>query len=72
MSILRMSRTDARLLDVYAQAEQHQSRHSERSRNHRDERPYIGSDGPGRFVNVFVTSIHEVCFCTFPDDLALT
>jgi len=61
-----------RRLDVYAQAEQHQSRHNERSRDHRDEHPHLGSDGPGSFVTeVFVTSIHELRFCTFPDELAL-
>ena len=54
------------------QAEHHQSRHNERSRDHRDERPHLGSDGPGSFVTeVFVTSIHELRFCTFPDELAL-
>jgi len=69
----KMSQGGDQRLDVYAQAEQHQSRHSERSRDHRDEHPYIGSDRPGDFVGkVFVKSIHELCFCTFPDDLALT
>jgi hypothetical protein len=62
-----MSRGGDRRLDVYAQAEQYQSRHNERSRDHRDERPYIGSDGPDGFIGkVFVKSIHELCFCTFP------
>jgi hypothetical protein len=57
---------------VYAQAEQHQSRHNERSRDHRNERPYIGSDGTDDFVGgVFINSIHELRFCTFPDELAL-
>src|SRR6516164_5789904 len=50
-------------LDVYAQAEHHQSRHTERSRDQRDQRPYIGSDSPRSFVSkVFVRSIHELCF----------
>ena len=63
---------DQRRLDACAQAEQQQSRHNERSRDHRDERPYRGSDGPGSFVSwVFVRSIHELCFCTFPDNLEL-
>jgi hypothetical protein len=54
-------------LDVYAQAEQHQSRHNERSRDHRDKRPYIGSDGPEGFVSsVFVKSIHELAFARSP------
>jgi hypothetical protein len=45
--IMRTSRDGDRRLGVYAQAEQHQSRHNERSRDYRDEHPYIGSDGPG-------------------------
>jgi hypothetical protein len=59
-------------LDVYAQAEQDQSRHDERSSDHRDERPYMGVRQPRVVSRVFVRSIHELCFCTFPDDLALT
>ena len=67
-----MSRGDDQGLDVYAQAEQHQSRYKERSRDHYDERPYRGSERPGSFVSrVFVMSIHQPYFCTFPDDLAL-
>jgi len=70
--IMRRSRDGDRRLDVYAQAEQDQSRHDERSSDHRDERPYMGVRQP-RIVNrVFVRSIHELCFCTFPDDFALT
>ena len=70
---MRMSLGEDQRLDVYAQAEQHQSRHSERSRDHRDEHPYIGSDRPDVFVGkVFVKSIHELFFCTFPDGFALT
>ena len=69
---MRVSLGGARRLDVYAQAEQHQSRHNERSCDHRNERPYIGSRGRGGFVGkVFVKSIHELSFCTFPNDLAL-
>ena len=59
-------------LDVYAQAEQDQSRHDERSSDHRDERPYMWVRQPRVVSRVFVRSIHELCFCTFPDDLALT
>jgi hypothetical protein len=66
-----MSRDGDQRLDVYAQAEQHQSRHNERSRDHRDERPYIGSDGPDGFGRVFVKSIHELAFAPFPT-IALT
>jgi hypothetical protein len=67
MSISRMSRGGDRRLDVYAQAEQHQSRHNERSRDHRDKRPYIGSDGPDGFVGrVAVKSIHELAFARSP------
>ena len=71
--IMKASQGGDQRLDVYAhQAEQHQSRHNERSRDHRDERPYIGSHGRGGFVGkVFVKSIHELSFCTFPNDLAL-
>ncbi len=68
-----MNRGGDRRLNVYAQAEQHQSRHNERSRNHGDERPYIGFDGLDGFVGtVFIKSVHELRFCTFPDELALT
>jgi hypothetical protein len=51
-------------LDVYAQAEQDQSRHDERSSDHRDERPYMGVRQPRVVSRVFVRSIHELCFCT--------
>ena len=72
MFITRKSQDDSRRLDLYAQAEQHQFRHSERGRDHRNEHPYIRSDGPGGFVGkVFVASIHGLTFCTLPDDLAL-
>jgi hypothetical protein len=70
---MRMSLGEDQRLDVYAQAEQHQSSHSKRSRDHRDEYPYIGSGGPDGFVGkLFVKSIHELYFCMFPDELALT
>src|SRR6516164_35374 len=70
--IMRTSRDGDRRLNVYAQAEQDQSRHDERSSDHRDERPYMGVRQPRVVSRVFVRSIHELCFCTFPDDLALT
>ena len=66
--IMRTSRDGDRRLDVYAQAEQDQSRHDERSGDHRDERPYMGVRQPRVVSRVFVKSIHEVCFCTFPDE----
>ena len=50
----------------HVRTEQHQSRHNERSRDHRDKHPYVGVRQPRVVSRVFVRSIHELLLLHVP------